>query len=54
VKINHQIKIDKLNRDVGKYHSGLEKKNWVDEDPLLYEMSLKKLQEIEDKVSFSY
>jgi hypothetical protein len=50
VVLSHKLKIDSLNKDVGKYHSGLEKRPWSIEDPLLYEMAIKRLKEIEAKV----
>jgi len=50
VVLSHQLKIDSLNKDVGKYHSALEKRPWSIEDPLLYEMAIKRLKEIEAKV----
>jgi hypothetical protein len=54
VDISYQARIDKLNREVGKYHSGLQKRNWTEEDPMLYEMSIKKIQDIENKVQSEY
>ena len=50
VLLNRKLQIDKLNKEVGKYHSALEKRPWSLEDPLLYEMAIKRLKDIEEKV----
>ena len=54
VQIEHKLKIDSLNKDIGKYHSKLEKRPWSLEDPMLFELAIKRLQEIEEKVMKNY
>lgn len=42
--------INRLNAKVGKYNSVNMKIDWSVEDPVLYEIALKRIQEIEEKI----
>jgi hypothetical protein len=51
---DHKMKIERLNADVGKYKSANTKINWAKEDPLLHEVALKRLENIQERVLYDY